>query len=101
MIRGPPRFTLDRWSAASDVYKRQDDGSALLLATRQWLTPNGRVIWHQGIEPDITVVLPMDVMLITPSRLRTMTPEEFQAAQDVQLQRALETLDKAPNTAHR
>ena len=78
-----------------------DDGSALLLATRQWLTPNGRVIWHQGIEPDITVVLPMDVMLITPSRLRTMTPEEFQAAQDVQLQRALETLDKAPNTAHR
>ena len=25
MIRGPPRSTLDRSSAASDVYKRQDD----------------------------------------------------------------------------
>ena len=23
MIRGPPRSTLDRWSAASDGYKRQ------------------------------------------------------------------------------
>ena len=26
MIRRPPRSTLDRSSAASDVYKRQDDG---------------------------------------------------------------------------
>ena len=28
MIRRPPRSTLDRSSAASDVYKRQDDGRA-------------------------------------------------------------------------
>ena len=28
MIRRPPRSTLDRSSAASDVYKRQDSGSA-------------------------------------------------------------------------
>ena len=29
MRRRPPRSTLDRSSAASDVYKRQDDGDAV------------------------------------------------------------------------
>ena len=78
-----------------------DDGSALLLATRQWLTPKGRVIWHQGIEPDITVELPRDASLVTPSRLKGMTPAELQASQDTQLLKALEALDKAPNAARR
>ena len=32
MIRRPPRSTLDRSSAASDVYKRQVSARALLLA---------------------------------------------------------------------
>ena len=34
------------------------DGSALLLATQEWLTPAGRVIWHKGIAPDVQVSLP-------------------------------------------
>src|SRR5581483_8874525 len=34
------------------------DGSAMLLATSEWLTPKGRVIWHQGIQPDEKVSLP-------------------------------------------
>ncbi|MGA8178942.1 MAG: S41 family peptidase, partial [Desulfobacterales bacterium] len=25
------------------------DGSALLLAVREWLTPDGHTIWHKGI----------------------------------------------------
>eukprot|EP00826_Nyctotherus_ovalis_P041304 TRINITY_DN4138_c0_g1_i11.p2 TRINITY_DN4138_c0_g1~~TRINITY_DN4138_c0_g1_i11.p2 ORF type:complete len:124 (+),score=36.41 TRINITY_DN4138_c0_g1_i11:25-372(+) len=33
MIRRPPRSTLDRSSAASDVYKRQVFNSSLLLST--------------------------------------------------------------------
>jgi carboxyl-terminal processing protease len=33
------------------------DGSALMLAIEEWLTPNGRVIWHQGITPDVVVSL--------------------------------------------
>jgi hypothetical protein len=33
------------------------DGSALLLGTRKWLTPNGHSIWHQGITPDLVVRL--------------------------------------------
>jgi len=78
-----------------------DDGSALLLATRQWLTPNGRVIWHHGIEPDITVELPRDASLVTPSRLKTMTPAELQSSQDTQLQKALEVLNEAPHATRR
>src|SRR5262249_52496784 len=27
------------------------DGSAILLATSEWLTPDGRRIWHEGITP--------------------------------------------------
>ena len=34
MIRAPPRSTLDRSSAASDVYKRQPFANALFVATR-------------------------------------------------------------------
>ena len=78
-----------------------DDGSALLLATRQWLTPKGRVIWHHGIEPDVTVELPPNASLVTPSRLKNMTPAELQAAQDTQLQKALEALNATPNATRR
>ena len=34
MIRRPPRSTLDRSSAASDVYKRQGDGCGLVELAR-------------------------------------------------------------------
>jgi carboxyl-terminal processing protease len=33
------------------------DGSALLLATEEWLRPNGRAIWHKGITPNMEVSL--------------------------------------------
>ncbi len=33
------------------------DGSQILLATEEWLTPAGRVIWHKGITPDVSVDL--------------------------------------------
>ena len=31
------------------------DGSALRIGTVEWLTPNGRRIWHEGIVPDVVV----------------------------------------------
>ena len=31
------------------------DGSALLLAVEEWLTPQGHTIWHRGIAPDVKV----------------------------------------------
>src|SRR6185437_10639823 len=44
------------------------DGSAILLGTEEWLTPNGRQIWHNGIVPDIDVTLPANVSPLTPEQ---------------------------------
>lgn len=68
------------------------DGSAMLLATSEWLTPNGRVIWHQGIKPDEKISLPAGVAPLTPTVLKTQTERDFKAGRDLQLQRAVELL---------
>ena len=66
------------------------DGSALLLGTAEWLTPNGRQIWHHGIAPDVSVALPAGVVPLTPEDEAPMTANELQASQDAQLLRALD-----------
>jgi len=71
---------------------RLSDGSALLLATQEWLTPSGRVIWHQGITPDVLVHLPADVVPLIPEAERTMKPAQLQASGDAQLLRAVKLL---------
>jgi len=71
------------------------DGSALLLATEEWLTPNGRVIWHQGIAPDEVVALPTDAAPLLPETESGMTPEKLQSSGDAQLLRALGLLTGA------
>ena len=76
-----------------------DDGSALLLATRQWLTPNGRELWHKGIEPDIVIELPAGVDVVTPTRAGEMTDNELMAVPDTQLFKALELLEAIRDTA--
>ena len=53
MIRRPPRSTLDRSSAASDVYKRQ--ALALLASARTWAYMEGR---SHGVPEDVQAVLP-------------------------------------------
>ena len=68
------------------------DGSALLLGTRQWLTPNGRLIRKQGISPDEEVVLPLEADLLSPAEAAALTPEELGATQDTQLLAALKLL---------
>lgn len=68
------------------------DGSAILLATELWLTPNGRQIWHQGIQPDIEVVLPADVTLSMPENERNMTAADLAELKDTQLKKAVELL---------
>lgn len=68
------------------------DGSAILLATSEWLTPKERVIWHQGIAPDIAVELPDSGLMVFPNEERSMTPEQFQAITDNQLLTAIQVL---------
>jgi carboxyl-terminal processing protease len=65
------------------------DGSALRIGTLEWLTPKGRVIWHEGIVPDIAVERPDGVDAIVPDDLRTMSAERVEAIADPQLARAL------------
>jgi carboxyl-terminal processing protease len=68
------------------------DGSALLLAIQEWLTPEGRVIWHQGITPDVVVSLPENAAPLLPAAETDMTAAELQANGDLQLLRALDLL---------
>jgi carboxyl-terminal processing protease len=68
------------------------DGSALLLATEEWLTPKGRVIWHQGIAPDDVVTLTPGSDLLLPEAEAGMTPDQLASSGDTQLLRALELL---------
>jgi carboxyl-terminal processing protease len=71
------------------------DGSALLLATEEWLTPGGRVIWHVGITPDVVVALPPNTAPLLPEAEAGMTPEQLRASGDDQLLLALELLTGA------
>ncbi|MEZ4866157.1 MAG: S41 family peptidase [Caldilineaceae bacterium] len=72
------------------------DGSALFLGVKQWLTPDGRRIRDQGIQPDVEVKIPLGTDLLTPSLIREMTPEELQSSPDLQLLKGLELLGAQP-----
>ncbi len=69
-----------------------NDGSALLLAIQEWLTPKGRVIWHHGIAPDQTVTLPGDTPPLFPLVEQGMTPSDLRQSKDRQLLAALKVL---------
>ncbi len=68
------------------------DGSALLLAVQEWLTPNGRVIWHRGIVPDVQVSLPTGVVGLTPGAVQDLSPTQLSSSEDAQLNRAIQML---------
>jgi len=68
---------------------RLSDGSALLLAVEEWLTPKGRSFWHQGVKPDYPVPLPAEVTPLFPGAERSMTAQELQSSEDRQLLAAL------------
>jgi carboxyl-terminal processing protease len=68
------------------------DGSALQLAVLEWLTPNGRVIWHKGITPDFTVALPKDTLPLLPEAEQGMTLAQLRSNNDMQLLRAIDIL---------
>jgi carboxyl-terminal processing protease len=70
------------------------DGSQILLATEEWLTPSGRVIWHKGITPDVTISLANTVTPFVPEVGRGMTASQLQSSQDVQLLKAINELSQ-------
>ncbi|MGA7981249.1 MAG: S41 family peptidase [Chromatiaceae bacterium] len=70
------------------------DGSALLLAVGEWLTPAGESFWHKGLEPTIKVALAEDTLPLTPVAMRDLTPGELRKSHDGQLLAATAWLDK-------
>jgi carboxyl-terminal processing protease len=70
------------------------DGSEVLLATEEWLTPSGQVIWHKGITPSIVVSLANGVTLFVPDAGRGMTAVQLQASPDTQLLNAIQQLSQ-------
>jgi carboxyl-terminal processing protease len=72
------------------------DGSGLMLGTSQWLTADGRLIRKQGIEPDITIELPIGTELLYPSTIEDLTVAELLESEDTQVLEALELLDALP-----
>ncbi|NJN82381.1 MAG: S41 family peptidase [Caldilineaceae bacterium] len=73
-----------------------EDGSALMLGTRQWLTADGRLIRKNGIEPDVPVELSVTADLLSADELEELTVEELLVSEDTQLLKALELLDALP-----
>jgi carboxyl-terminal processing protease len=68
------------------------DGSAVLLAVDQWLTPRGRKIWHGGIKPDVEVDLAPDAEPLHPDDEGALDADALKRSQDKQLLKALELL---------
>jgi carboxyl-terminal processing protease len=66
------------------------DGSALRIGTTEWLTPDGREIWHQGIAPDVPVAMPTGVTPLSPDDVKGLTPAAVSSMTDAQLAKALE-----------
>jgi len=64
-----------------------DDGSALLLAVEEWLTPNGHLIWHKGIAPD-------EIVALAPNELPVFPGGGTRPGNDAQLARAVDLLKK-------
>ena len=72
------------------------DGSALLLAVGEWLTPGGRSFWHHGIKPDAEVALPSNTVPLLPAHELDLTAASLQSCGDQQLLRALSLLTNPP-----
>ncbi len=68
------------------------DGSAILLATQEWLTPNSRSLWRQGLAPDIAVALPVTAQPLYPAAEQDMTAADVEQSGDSQLLEALRLL---------
>ena len=72
------------------------DGSAILLGTAEWLTPNGQFIRGQGITPNMTVKLNSNITPLSPTdeNASNMTLQQILSSGDTQLVAAIQYLEK-------
>jgi carboxyl-terminal processing protease len=71
------------------------DGSAILLGTQEWLTPNGSFIRGNGIHPNIEVKLPSNATIETASNENSsyMSEQQILSSGDSQLVAAIRYLE--------
>jgi len=70
------------------------DGSIMLLAVEEWLTPDGREIWQEGLTTDVEMALPDDAEPLIDLRFQDLTEQELRNSKDTQLLRALDLLEQ-------
>ena len=72
------------------------DGSAVLLGTHEWLTPDGHFIRDLGISPNIQVKLNSNVSPLTPTdeNSSNMSEQQILSSGDAQLVAAIHYLEK-------
>ena len=68
------------------------DGSAVVLAIQEWLTPSGKTIWHKGLTPDKVVSLATDVTPLFPEAEQGLSQAQIQSSGDQQLLDAINLL---------
>ncbi|HET6418988.1 MAG TPA: S41 family peptidase [Geobacteraceae bacterium] len=68
------------------------DGSALMLAVDEWLTPGGHAIWHKGITPDVDKDLDQGVFPLFPEQENGLTETGLRDSRDIQLLAAIRLL---------
>ena len=61
------------------------DGSEIVLAIQEWLTPSGKTIWHAGLTPDITISLASGVVPLFPDMEKNMSLDQIKTSGDQQL----------------
>jgi carboxyl-terminal processing protease len=74
------------------------DGSAILLGTSEWLTPDGQFIRGNGIHPNIVVNLSSNATELTPDieNQQNMTEQQILKSGDSQLVAAIKYLEAHP-----
>lgn len=74
------------------------DGSAILLGTSEWLTPDGQFIRDKGISPNIVVNLSSNINELTPDieNQQKMNEQQILASGDAQLVTAIKYLEGHP-----
>jgi len=72
------------------------DGSAILLGTREWLTPDGHFIRDVGIEPNVAIQLGQNVSPLTPNdeNADKLSERQILKSDDTQLVGAIDYLEK-------
>ena len=68
------------------------DGSSMRIGVERWLTRGGRPIWHEGLEPDVKVVLPTTTAPLLPDELKDISAAELAKSPDAQVLKALQEL---------